>query len=61
MSPTHLAAALLMVTIWGFNFIVIRWGLNDVPPLTLTFLALRFGCVSGGSVSCDGRSRHGAW
>ena len=38
MSPTHLAAALLMVTIWGFNFIVIRWGLNDVPPLTLTFL-----------------------
>ncbi len=38
MSVTHLAAALLMVTIWGFNFIVIRWGLNDVPPLTLTFL-----------------------
>jgi O-acetylserine/cysteine efflux transporter len=27
-----------MVTIWGFNFIVIRWGLNDVPPLTLTLL-----------------------
>ena len=38
MKSTHLAAALLMVTIWGFNFIVIRWGLNDVPPLTLTFL-----------------------
>lgn len=38
MKPLHLAAALLMVTIWGFNFIVIRWGLNDVPPLTLTFL-----------------------
>ena len=38
MSLTHLAAALLMVTIWGFNFIVIRWGLNDVPPLTLTLL-----------------------
>jgi len=27
-----------MVTIWGFNFIVIRWGLNDVPPLTLTLM-----------------------
>ncbi len=26
-----------MVTIWGFNFVVIRWGLDDVPPLTLTF------------------------
>ncbi len=38
MKPSHLAAALLMVTIWGFNFVVIRWGLNSVPPLTLTFL-----------------------
>ncbi|MEO8188059.1 MAG: EamA family transporter [Burkholderiaceae bacterium] len=38
MSLTHVAAALLMVTIWGFGFIVIRWGLNDVPPLTLTVL-----------------------
>ncbi len=35
---SHLAAALLMVTIWGFNFIVIRWGLNEVPPLTLTVM-----------------------
>jgi O-acetylserine/cysteine efflux transporter len=38
MKPLHLAAALLMVTIWGFNFIVIRWGLNDIPPLLLTLL-----------------------
>jgi O-acetylserine/cysteine efflux transporter len=37
-SASHLAAALLMVVIWGFNFIVIRWGLNDVPPLTLTVM-----------------------
>jgi O-acetylserine/cysteine efflux transporter len=37
-SLSHLAAALLMVTIWGFNFVVIRWGLNDVPPMTLTVL-----------------------
>jgi O-acetylserine/cysteine efflux transporter len=27
-----------MVTIWGFNFVVIRWGLDHVPPLTLTLL-----------------------
>jgi O-acetylserine/cysteine efflux transporter len=40
MKPAHLAAALLMVTIWGFNFVVIRWGLNSVPPLTLTLLRL---------------------
>jgi O-acetylserine/cysteine efflux transporter len=38
MTPLHLAAALLMVTIWGFNFVVIRWGLNDIPPLMLTLL-----------------------
>jgi O-acetylserine/cysteine efflux transporter len=38
MKPPHLAAALLMVTIWGFNFVVIRWGLDSVPPLTLTLL-----------------------
>lgn len=38
MSPSHIAAALLMVTIWGFNFVVIRWGLNDIPPLLLTLL-----------------------
>ncbi len=38
MKPSHFAAALLMVTIWGFNFVVIRWGLNDIPPLLLTLL-----------------------
>ncbi|MCE2969290.1 MAG: EamA family transporter, partial [Burkholderiales bacterium] len=38
MTPIHLAAALLMVTIWGFNFVVMRWGLNEVPPVTLTLL-----------------------
>ncbi len=38
MKPLHLAAALLMVSVWGANFIVIRAGLNEVPPLTLTLL-----------------------
>jgi O-acetylserine/cysteine efflux transporter len=37
-SPSHLAAAFLMVTIWGFNFVVIRWGLNSVSPFTLNLL-----------------------
>lgn len=40
MKPLHLAAALLMTSIWGFNFVVMRWGLDDIPPLTLS--ALRF-------------------
>jgi O-acetylserine/cysteine efflux transporter len=41
-TPSHLAAALLMVAIWGFNFIVIRWGLNSMSPVTLTFLRFVF-------------------
>lgn len=38
MKHSHLAAALLMVTIWGFNFVVIRWGLDRVSPYTLNLL-----------------------
>ena len=38
MTATHVAAALLMVLVWGFNFVVIRWGLETAPPLLLTFL-----------------------
>jgi O-acetylserine/cysteine efflux transporter len=45
MKPLHLAAAAVMVAIWGFNFIVIRWGLNDVPPLTLTCLRFALAAV----------------
>jgi drug/metabolite transporter (DMT)-like permease len=34
--------ATLVASLWGFNFVVIEWGMGDVPPLL--FLALRF-CV----------------
>jgi O-acetylserine/cysteine efflux transporter len=44
MKPSHLAAALVMVTIWGFNFVVIRWGLDRVSPYTLNLL--RFALAS---------------
>ncbi|WP_377640636.1 EamA family transporter [Oryzobacter terrae] len=37
-----LAACLVMV-LWGANFVVIDWGLRDVPPLL--FLTMRFGLV----------------
>lgn len=37
-----LAACLVMV-VWGVNFVVIDWGLRDVPPLL--FVALRFSVV----------------
>ena len=38
--PLHLLLALAVVAVWGTNFVVIKWGLEDFPPLT--FAALRF-------------------
>ena len=40
MTPRHTFLALLVVVIWGLNFLAIDIGLADVPPLV--FLALRF-------------------
>lgn len=39
-TPTHLALILFVVINWGLSFVVIRVGLNGVPPLLLA--ALRF-------------------
>jgi O-acetylserine/cysteine efflux transporter len=44
MSPRHSLLALLVVVIWGANFVVIDAGITGVPPLV--FLALRFVVVS---------------
>ncbi|HEY0920398.1 EamA family transporter [Devosia sp.] len=40
MSLRHLLLAFGVVTVWGLNFVAIRWGVDEVPPLLLT--ALRF-------------------
>ncbi|WP_029004115.1 EamA family transporter [Azorhizobium doebereinerae] len=40
MALRHIALAVLVAAIWGFNFVVIRVGLDTFPPLLLT--ALRF-------------------
>lgn len=44
MSLRHTLLALLVVVIWGANFVVIDAGQEDVPPLV--FLALRFIAVT---------------
>ena len=44
MSPRHTLLALLVVVIWGANFVIIDAGLEGVPPLV--FLALRFIAVA---------------
>jgi O-acetylserine/cysteine efflux transporter len=40
MSPRDILLALCVVTVLGLSFIAIRWGVDEVPPLTLT--ALRY-------------------
>lgn len=40
MKPTHVFFALLVAIVWGFNFVVIRVGIDSYPPLMLA--AFRF-------------------
>jgi O-acetylserine/cysteine efflux transporter len=44
MPVTHLALALAVVAVWGTNFVVIKWGLAELPPFLLA--ALRFAMSS---------------
>ncbi len=39
--------ALLVVVVWGLNFVVIKVGLHNMPPLMLSRFALYAGCFSG--------------
>lgn len=34
----HLLLALAVVAVWGSNFVVIKWGLAELPPFTLALL-----------------------
>jgi len=44
MDLRHSLLATLVAVIWGFNFVVIEWGMAGVPPLL--FVALRFTAVA---------------
>ncbi len=44
MSPIHQLTAVLVVAIWGTNFVFIRIGLDELSPFT--FAALRFALVA---------------
>ncbi len=37
MQSLHLLLALLVILVWGFNFVVIKVGLDEIPPLLLGF------------------------
>lgn len=44
MRPIHIPLALSCALIWGFVFVVISWGLEELPPLLFT--GLRFASVA---------------
>ncbi len=44
MAPQHLILMLLICTIWGFNFVAAKVGVNQLPPLLFT--GLRFAILS---------------
>jgi O-acetylserine/cysteine efflux transporter len=44
MTPTDIFTALGVVSIWGVNFVVIKIGLQELPPILFT--ALRFLCAA---------------
>jgi O-acetylserine/cysteine efflux transporter len=45
MSIAHLLLALAVVIVWGTNFVIIKFGLGEFPPLLLASLRFFFSCV----------------
>ena len=45
LKPTHALLALFIAAIWGFNFVVIKVGVAEVPPLLLTGLRFLFAAL----------------
>lgn len=45
MPTSHLLLALAVVAVWGTNFVVIRWGLDGLPPFLFATLRFAFSAV----------------
>jgi len=45
MKPTDILLALAAVSIWGFNFVVIKIGLEGLPPILFTMLRFLFAAL----------------
>lgn len=45
MTPTDILLALGVVSIWGFNFVIIKIGLRDLPPILFTALRFAFAAL----------------
>jgi O-acetylserine/cysteine efflux transporter len=45
MRPIHIFLGMITTAIWGFNFVVLKVALEDIPPLLLTALRFLFACL----------------
>ena len=45
MRPLHFLLALVLILVWGANFVVIHEGLREIPPITLCFLRMFFSAI----------------
>lgn len=45
MRPIHILLGIITTAIWGFNFVVLKVALEDIPPLLLTALRFLFACL----------------
>jgi O-acetylserine/cysteine efflux transporter len=45
MRPLHILLGILVAAIWGFNFVVLKVALIEVPPMLLTALRFLFSCL----------------
>jgi O-acetylserine/cysteine efflux transporter len=45
MSLPHLLLALAVIVVWGTNFVIIKLGLGELPPLLFATLRFFFSCV----------------
>ena len=44
MKPADIVLVLIVMVIWGLNFVIAKWGLEQFPPIFM--IALRFGMVA---------------
>jgi O-acetylserine/cysteine efflux transporter len=42
MSPRHILLAIVLVAVWGTNFVALKWSLVEIPPFLLTALRYTF-------------------
>ena len=69
MKPADLAIVLVVMVIWGLNFVVAKWGLAQFPPIFMMALrfavetasALAFPLFTCGSMTDNGANMKSTW